>query len=107
MSYASLDRPTLGQVAITLTAFALLLVFAIFWPLASDNLVFKRTHATAWAMTLLATPAFYVFAKTYGREPLTNWWRLSWTAGWAMSFVHFYFGLFGLHAGDPVSVFER
>jgi hypothetical protein len=56
----------------TLGAFALMLAFVTFWPLASDNLIFKRTHATAWAMTLLATPAFYIFARTYGREPLTN-----------------------------------
>ena len=105
--YANLHRPSLGQVAITLSAFALMFAFITFWPLASENLIFKRTHATAWAMTLLATPAFYIFARTYGREPLTNWWRLSWTAGWVMSLIHFYYGLWGLHDGDLWSVFER
>ncbi len=106
-AYANLHRPTLGQVAISLSVFALMFVFVTFWPLASDNLSFKRTHATAWAMTLLATPAFYIFARTYGREPLTNWWRLSWTAGWVMSIIHFYYGLWGMHGGDVWSVFER
>lgn len=105
--YAKLLRPSLGQVAMTLSAFALMLAFVTFWPMTSDNLIFKRTHATAWAMTLLATPAFYIFARTYGREPLTNWWRLSWTAGWVMSVIHFYYGLWGLHDGDVWSVFER
>ncbi len=106
-TYSRHARPTLGQVAITLSAFALMLAFAAFWPLTTDNLIFKRTHATAWTMTLLAIPAFYIFARTYGREPLTNWWRLSWTAGWVMSVIHFYYGLFGLHDGDVWSVFER
>lgn len=105
--YAKLLRPSLGQAAMTLGAFALMLAFVTFWPLASDNLIFKRTHAPAWAMTLLATPAFYIFARTYGREPLTNWWRLSWTAGWVMAVIHSYYGLFGLHDGDIWSVFER
>lgn len=105
--YAKRRLPTLGQVAMTLGAFALMLAFVTFWPLTSDNLIFKRTHATAWAMTLLATPAFYIFARTYGREPLTNWWRLSWTAGWVMSVIHAYYGLWGLHDGDVWSVFER
>lgn len=106
-TYAKLLRPSLGQVAITLSAFAVLFAFVTFWPLASDNLIFKRTHATAWAMTWLSIPAFYIFARTYGREPLTNWWRLSWTAGWVMALIHFYYGLFGLHDGDAWSVFER
>ncbi len=105
--YSQQFRPTLGQVAMTLGAFAVMLAFVTFWPLTSDNLVFKRTHATAWAMTLLATPAFYIFARTYGREPLTNWWRLSWTAGWVMSVIHAYYGLWGMHGGDVGSVFER
>lgn len=105
--YSNQFRPTLSQVALTLSAFALMLAFVTFWPLTSDNLIFKRTHATAWAMTLLATPAFYIFARTYGREPLTNWWRLSWTAGWVMSVIHAYYGLWGMHDGDVGSVFER
>ena len=100
-------RPTLGQFSIVLTIFAMLFAFAMFWPLATDNLAFKRTHATAWAMTLLATPAFYIFARTYGREPLDNWWRLFWTFGWFMAVAHFWYGLFHLHAGDAWSVFER
>lgn len=106
-AYANHFRPTLGQVAITLSDFAAMFAFITFWSLASDNLIFKRTHATAWAMTLLATPAFYIFARTYGREPLINWWRLSRTAGWVMSLIHFYYGLFGLHDGDAWSVHER
>jgi len=105
--YSNQFRPSLSQVALTLSAFALMLAFITFWPLASDNLIFKRTHATAWAMTLLATPAFYIFARCYGREPLTNWWRLSWTAGWVMSVIHAYYGLWGLHDGEVASVFER
>ncbi len=105
--YSNQFRPTLSQVALTLSAFALMFAFITFWPLASDNLIFKRTHATAWAMTLLATPAFYVFARNYGRRPLTNWWRLSWTAGWVMSVIHAYYGLWGMHDGDVGSVFER
>ena len=100
-------RPTLGQTAIVFTAFAVLFAAAMFWPLATDNLAFKRTHATAWAMTLLATPAFCIFALTYGREPLDNWWRLFWTAGWLMAVAHFWYGLFDLHRGDVASVFER
>ena len=100
-------RPSLGQTAIVLSAFAVLFVFAVFWPLATENLVLKRAHATAWAAALLATPAMYKFARAFGREPLDNWWRLFWTFGWIMAMIHFYFGLFGLHHGDPMSVFER
>lgn len=101
--------PSIEQVAITLSLFTLMLVGAMFWPLVTDNLMFERTHATAWAMTLLATPAFYIFVRNYGVEerPLTNWWRLSWTAGWVMSLVHFYFGLGEMHAWDACSVFTR
>lgn len=99
--------PTLGQAAITLTALAVLFAFSVFQPLMTDNLALGRTHASAWAMTLLSTPALYIFARTYGRAPLTNWWRLSWTAGLVMALVHLWFGLFEMHDGDPVSVFTR
>ncbi len=102
-----MHRITLTQISVSLAAFALLTAFAVFWPLLTANLIFERTHATAWAMTLLATPAFYIFARTYGRAPLTNWWRLFWTFGWIMALLHFWFGLFGMHAGDPISVFQR
>lgn len=101
------DRPALGQVALVVGAFAAALVFAIFWPLTQANALFERAHATAWASTLLATPAFFIFARTYGEAPLTNWWRLWWTAGWVMSVVHLWFGLGGLHGWDAWSVFER
>lgn len=108
-------RPTsnraspLAQTALTVSAFAIMFAGAMFWPLMTDNLMFERTHATAWAMTLLATPAFYIFARNYGddRRPLTNWWRLSWTAGWVMALIHFWFGLMEMHHGDAGSVFSR
>ncbi|MEM7269048.1 MAG: hypothetical protein AAF401_07325 [Pseudomonadota bacterium] len=100
-------KPTLAQCAYALLAFGALMVFVTFWPIATDNVIFKRAHATAWATVLLATPALYIFARTYGRTPLTNWWRLFWTAGWVMAVIHFYYGLFGLHDGNASSVFQR
>lgn len=102
-------KPSLEQVALTVSAFTLMLIGAMFWPLLTDNLMFERTHATAWAMTLLATPAFYIFVRNYGNDarPLTNWWRLSWTAGWMMSLIHFWYGLGEMHNWDAMSVFTR
>lgn len=100
-------RPTPGQFALVFSIFAILFAGSIFWPLTTDNLAFARTHATAWSMTLLAAPAFYIFARRFGREPLDNWWRLFWSFAWAMSLAHLWFGLVHLHDGDIASVFAR
>ena len=54
----------------------------VFAALASDNADFFRTHATAWTSALLAAPAFYIFARHFGRAGLGHWWRLFWTFGW-------------------------
>ncbi|MGB0851945.1 MAG: hypothetical protein ACPGSI_01530 [Pikeienuella sp.] len=103
------DTTRLSQLALILSAFALMFAVSMFWPLVTDNMMFERTHATAWAMTLLATPAFYIFARNYGDDlrPLTNWWRLTWTAGWVMSLIHLWFGLGEMHQWDALSVFTR
>src|SRR5262245_57786774 len=87
--------------------FSLLFAASMLGGLASDDLDFLRTHATAWSMALLATPAMYLFVSRWRRETLDDWWRLFWTFGWLMNLVHFYFGLFHLHDGRPLTVFER
>jgi hypothetical protein len=87
--------------------FALLLAASMLGGLAGDDADFLRTHATAWSMTLLATPALYIFASRFRRRPLGEWWRMFWSLGWLMNIVHFYFGLFHLHGGQPLTVFER
>lgn len=97
----------LGQVALAVLALGVATAFTVFWPLATFDPTLKRAHATAWAMCLLATPAFYVYARRYGRAPLTNWWRLSWTAGFLVSLLHVWWGLGGLHGWDWRSVFDR
>jgi hypothetical protein len=87
--------------------FALLFAASMLGGLASDDLDFLRTHATAWSMALLATPAMYIFVARYRRQPLDDWWLMFWSFGWLMNLVHFYFGLFRLHDGQPLTVFER
>jgi len=92
---------------VTFGCFSLLLAASILLSLSGDDLDFLRTHATAWSMALLATPAMYLFSSRYRRQPLDDWWRWLWTFGWLMNLVHFYFGLFHLHDGQPLTVFER
>jgi hypothetical protein len=75
--------------------------------LGASDLDFVRAHATAWSMALLATPAMVLFVARYRRQPLGAWWLWFWTFGWLMNLVHFYFGLFRLHDGRPITVFER
>jgi hypothetical protein len=87
--------------------FSLLFAGSMLGALKSDDVDFLRTHATAWSMALLATPPMYIFVSRYRREPLDDWWRMFWSFGWLMNIAHFYFGLFHLHDGDPLSVFER
>lgn len=90
-----------------LGAFSVLLAASMFGGLASGDIDFLRTHATAWSMTLLASPAMYLFVARFRRQPLNDWWRMFWTAGLCMNVVHFYFGLFHLHDGEPTTVFQR
>jgi len=87
--------------------FSLLLAASMLGGLASDDADFLRTHATAWSMALLATPPMYIFVSRYRRQPLDDWWRMFWSFGWLMNIVHFHFGLFHLHDGQPLTVFER
>src|SRR5262249_22445234 len=65
--------------------FSLLFAASMLGGLASDDLDFLRTHATAWSMALLATPAMYLFVSRWRRETLDDWWRLFWTFGWLMN----------------------
>ncbi|NKB49155.1 MAG: hypothetical protein GKS02_07300 [Alphaproteobacteria bacterium] len=95
------------QIILTLLLFSGSAAFAVFGALATDNVDFFRTHATAWTSALLATPAFYIFARHFARAGLNHWWRLFWTFGWLMIVIHFYFGLGIMHFWDPVSVFQR
>jgi hypothetical protein len=92
---------------LTLFLFSAAAAFVVFGGLASDNADFFRTHATAWTSALLATPAFFIFARHFGRAGLGQWWRLFWTFGWLMIVIHFYFGLGIMHFWDPISVFQR
>ena len=104
-------RPTGGFPAAPFVAavgcFSLLFASSMLLALRSDDADFLRTHATAWSMALLATPPMYIFVSRYRREPLDDWWRMFWSFGWLMNIVHFYFGLFHLHDGEPLTVFER
>ncbi len=95
------------QFALTLFLFSVSGAFVVFAALASDNTDFFRTHATAWTSALLAAPAFYIFARHFGRAGLGHWWRLFWTFGWLMIVIHFVFGLGVMHFWDPISVFQR
>jgi hypothetical protein len=92
---------------VALGCFALLLAASLLASLGASDLDFVRTHATAWSMALLATPAMVLFVARYRRQPLGAWWLWFWTFGWLMNLVHFYFGLFRLHDGRPITVFER
>lgn len=103
--YVSAYRPE--QFVLTVLLFSGSAAIAVFGALATDNADFFRTHATAWASALLATPAFYIFARHFGRAGLDHWWRLFWAFGWLMIVIHFYFGLGIMHFWDPVSVFQR
>lgn len=98
---------TLSQFAAVFSCFAVLFAGAMLWPLTGGNVAFDRTHATAWSMALLATPAMYLFVRNFRWRPLDNWWRLFWSFGWLTCVVHFYFGLFQMHDGRPITVFER
>ena len=92
---------------VALASFALLLTASIFGGLARDDVDFLRTHATAWSMTLLATPPMYLFVSRYRRQPPGPWWLWFWSFGWLMCIVHFHFGLFHMHDGRPLTVFQR
>ncbi len=100
------DRPSTAF-TVAFGCFSLLLAAAVFGGLTSDSIDFFRTHATAWSMALLATPAMFIFVSHFRRAPLNEWWRMFWSFGWLMNLVHFYFGLFHLHDGQPLTVFER
>jgi len=93
--------------SVAFASFAVLLTASVFGGLASDSIDFFRTHATAWSMTLLAAPPMYVFVHGFRRRPLGPWWLWFWSFGWVTCVVHFYFGLFDLHDGRPLTVFER
>ncbi len=95
------------HLAATFGPFALLLAASLLGSLATQDVEFRRTHATAWSMTLLVTPAMGVFLWRVGRRPLDDWWRLYWTFAWWMSVVHFYYGLYALHDGRAATVFQR
>lgn len=100
-------KPRGDAFAWTLFLFGIFAAFVVFGGLVSSNADFFRTHATAWSAALLATPAFYIFARHFQRAGLGTWWRLFWTYGWLMIVIHFYFGLGIMHFWNPVSVFER
>lgn len=100
------STPSLSLV-VALGVFSLLLALSVFIGLTSDSAAFLRTHATAWSMVALATPPMTLYVVRFRRAPLDGWWRWLWTFGWLMNLVHFYFGLFHLHDGEAVTVFQR
>lgn len=61
------------QFVLTFLLFSGSAAFGVFGALASDNTDFFRTHATAWTAALLATPAFFIFARHFGRAGLGHW----------------------------------
>lgn len=95
------------EIALPLTAFAAGLAFVLVWGLMQDHAALARAHASAWISALLTLPALAVFLDRAGARPLTQGWRLWWTAGWAMIVVHLWWGLGLLHGWDVASVFER
>jgi hypothetical protein len=97
----------LEQLAVVLFLFAALLAFSIFYALTQADPTFFRTHALAWSSAILVTPALYIFVRQYGRGRLGHWWRLFWTAAWAMIAIHFVWGLGFEHFWKPLTVFER
>ncbi len=100
-------RPTAAEIALPLAAFAVLFAAVVLGgPVASDPVMF-RTHATAWAASILVLPALWLFLRDAGLRPLTQVWRVWWTAGWAMIAVHLFWGLGRMHDWDAGSVFER
>jgi hypothetical protein len=92
---------------VSVSAFALLFAASMFGGVASGDIDFIRTHGTAWSMTLLASPAMYLFVVRFRRAELNGWWLCFWGLGWLTNLIHFYFGLFHLHDGEPQTVFER
>jgi hypothetical protein len=99
--------PSSSAFVVAFAAFSLLFAASMFGGLTADSPAFLRTHATAWSMTLLASVAMFRFVGRWRVKPLDDWWRWFWTFGWLTNIVHFYFGLFHLHGGNAVSVFER
>lgn len=105
-SSAAPDRLSTAFV-VSFAVFAVLVALSVFGGLASDSAAFFRAHATAWSMIALATPAMTLYVVRYRRHPLDGWWRWLWSLGWAMNLLHVYYGLFQLHDGQPLTVFQR
>jgi hypothetical protein len=92
---------------VALFCFSVLLTTSLLGGLASDSIAFFRTHATAWSMTLMASVAMYFFVSRFRRGSPGPWWLAFCLFGWFINVVHFYYGLFHLHDGEPVTVFQR
>lgn len=95
------------HLALPLLALALSLIFIIGGGYLSPHIALFRAHATAWTAALLTTPALALFLARAGAKPLGQAWRLWWTGGWLLIFIHLWWGLGLLHAWDAPSVFHR
>jgi hypothetical protein len=61
---------------------------------------YARTRYLIWTALVLATPALAEYALSFGRKPLSNYWRLFWSFGCLAYLVHFHYGFWILFRGD-------
>lgn len=98
---------TARDLALPLAALTLSVLLIIAGGFLTEHIALYRAHATAWTSALLSIPALALFLARAGARPLGQAWRLWWTLGWLLIFVHLWWGLGHLHSWDALSVFVR
>lgn len=98
-------RPTLDQLAWVFAPFGLAVAFAVFSSIATPAVAFARAQRFIWVSFLFAAPALALYFHRVRRAPLTNLWRLTWTASCLAYLAHFYYAYVVLFRGDFGAVF--
>lgn len=95
------------HLALPLLALCASLLFVLLGGFLAEHIALFRAHATAWTAALMTIPALALFLARAGARPLGQAWRLWWTGGWILIFIHLWWGLGLLHNWDVPSVFDR
>jgi hypothetical protein len=98
-------RPTLDQWAWIFAPFGLLVAFAIFSSIATPAVAYARAQRFIWVSMLFAAPALALYFLRVRRAPLSNLWRLAWTASCLAYLAHFYYSYVVLFRSDFAAVF--
>jgi hypothetical protein len=98
-------KPTLDQLTFTFVPFALMLAASILVAVLQPAVAYARTRFLIWTAVVLATPALAEYVLSFGRRPLSNYWRLFWSLGCITYLVHLYYGYAILFRGDIDAVF--